>query len=507
MTARGRTFPRLLGRARADRGDDGSLPAAVLLIVVATSLSAVLMTSFLGQVAASTSGQDRLHALNAAEAGIDAALAQLRAGVDATGAGDPARLPPCQLTGALTQGSGSTQSPYSVVITYQNASGATLSTCPPNSIPATARLQSTGAGVAGGALTVGARGTRTITATYTFRTTNTNIPGGLVRVSTNDLCLDAGAVLPPPAGTRVRVDTCQSGAARQRFAYDEKLRLRLVDANDPTGLGMCVTGDANVLDSNVTFAACVTGSRTQVWSLDDSSRFRGLRSPANTTPHRCLTVEPPVVATAGVIVSACGGGIQTLRPDDEVGAGRAGDENERLITGQIVNYEQFGRCLDVTNFVWDSDYMIAWFCKQEPAPAIVRWNQRWITPAIGATDRIMTVNDELLGRPTYCLRSPGNTDPQSFVTLATCTAAGALAQNLRWTMYGDTGNYATSYQVVDGYGYCLAPTDLTNTYAGSRHSDGTAKVKVEVCNGSDLQKWNARPDLKDPSPLTNVVEK
>ncbi|HEU5108350.1 MAG TPA: hypothetical protein VFT95_07310, partial [Micromonosporaceae bacterium] len=132
------TFPHRLGRGR----DDGSLPAAVLLIVVGTSLGAVLLTSFLGQAAASTSSQERLRALHAAEAGIDSALAQMRAGVDATGAGDPARLPPCQLTGGLTHGS--TRSPYRVVITYRNASGATISSCPPTSIPATAQLQATG---------------------------------------------------------------------------------------------------------------------------------------------------------------------------------------------------------------------------------------------------------------------------------------------------------------------------------------------------------------------------
>ena len=56
-----RLLPRRLGRKR----DDGSLPVAVLLTVVGTSLSAVLMTSFLSQVTASTGGQDRLRALHA----------------------------------------------------------------------------------------------------------------------------------------------------------------------------------------------------------------------------------------------------------------------------------------------------------------------------------------------------------------------------------------------------------------------------------------------------------
>jgi hypothetical protein len=480
----------------------------VLLIVVASSLSAVLLTTVLGQVTASTSSQDSVRAVHAAEAGIDAAMAQLRAAADVTGAGGPEYLPPCVIQGALSHESAATAPRYRVTITYRNGSGATLAACPPNDIPATARLEATGSGVPGGSLTVGGPGTRTLVATYSFRTTNTNIAGGLIRLSSSTLCLDAGPTLPPPAGTQLQVFTCQSGAARQRFAYDDKLRLRWVNTDDPTAPGMCVTGDAETLGANVTFTVCQDDRRTQVWSLDDSSRFRGLRSPAATTPHRCLTVGT-LTTLAAVTIGGCGSGNQTLRPDDEVGAGRAGSAVERLITGQIVNYEQFGRCLDVTEFTWDRPYMIAWFCKQDAAPAVVRWNQRWFMPADGATGRIRTVNDETVTRPNYCLRSPGNADPQSFVTLSTCTATSALSQNLQWTVYGKTGSYATSYRIVDGFGLCLTPTNLDPAalYTGSRHSDGTAKVKVAVCDGTDLQRWNAEAGFKDPFPLTDILEK
>jgi hypothetical protein len=179
-----------------------------------------------------------------------------------------------------------------------------------------------------------------------------------------------------------------------------------------------------------------------------------------------------------------------------------------VVTGQIVNYEQFGRCLDVTEFTWTRAYMIAWYCKQEPAPAVVRWNQRWSMPAASTTGPIMTVNDETVTRPRYCLRSPGATGPLSFVTLSdVCPATGPVADDLKWTVYADTGDYATSYRIIDNFGFCLTPTNLKALYAGSTHSDGTAKVKVAPCDSSDIQKWNAPADLKEPTPLTRVLEK
>jgi hypothetical protein len=151
--------------------------------------------------------------------------------------------------------------------------------------------------------------------------------------------------------------------------------------------------------------------------------------------------------------------------------------------------------------------MIAWFCKQEPAPSVVRWNQRWSMPAAGTTGPITTVNDEAAGRPRYCLRSPMTTGNLSFVTLSQCTGTIPNSDDLKWTVYGDTGNYATSYQIADDNGNCLTPTDLENPYAGSTHSDGTAKIKVAPCDGSDLQKWNAPADLKQPTRLTDIVER
>jgi hypothetical protein len=54
----------------------------------------------------------------------------------------------------------------------------------------------------------------------------------------------------------------------------------------------------------------------------------------------------------------------------------------------------------------------------------------------------------------------------------------------------------------------LQPTDLkTGVKNVDLHSDGTSKVKVAVCSSSELQKWNAPPDISNASPLSGIREK
>ena len=73
-------------------------------------------------------------------------------------------------------------------------------------------------------------------------------------------------------------------------------------------------------------------------------------------------------------------------------------------------------------------------------------------------------------------------------------------------MYADTGVYATSYQIVDGYGYCLTPTDATppDLYPGVNQ---VSKIIVRVCDGSTPQKWNAPPGILDATPLKDIGER
>ncbi|HEY7273855.1 MAG TPA: ricin-type beta-trefoil lectin domain protein [Actinoplanes sp.] len=496
---------RLRGPA-TERSDRGSMPMALLVTLVGMSLSAVLVPIVISQVTSTRTATARSNALQAAQAGIDVALAQLRAAGTTTG-GDLESLPPCTMTGTSVSGSG-----YRVTIVYYQLAddGApTPQTCPPTDVPVTARLSSTG-GPGSGTLTPGAAGTRTIEATYTFKTSNENISGGAIQLAsptTNPLCMDAGANSYPDAGTAVKVQLCKAGGSSdQRFAYTTDLNIRVVGSETATyPTGMCLdapyprsTGDV------VKFQPCLGLNARQQWSLNDSSSFASTRETTVVLGDFCLSLNIAGTADSDIVLGSCSAvsNRNIWRPQPGVGAGMSS-----AATDQLVNFKQFSRCLDDTNFRPDWPYMIVWFCKQSPN-GIPPWNQAWNMHPAGTsslTKRIRTI-DTSTGKG-YCLRTPGSPAASQYVTLTECSDTGTLTDpNLIWSVYGDTGVYATSYRIVDSYGYCLTPTDLTANPPDT-HTDGTAKVKVAVCNNSELQKWNAPADLNQPLAVSNTTER
>jgi hypothetical protein len=375
----------------------------------------------------------------------------------------------------------------------------------------TARLTSTG-GPAGGALTEGTPGTRTIESTYTFKTTNENISGGAIQLASPTvapLCMDAGANSFPDAGSPVKVQLCKAGGSSdQRFAYTTDLNIKVVGSETASApAGMCVDAPyPRTLWDAVSFQPCLGLSARQQWSLNDSSNFSSTRENEVRLNDFCLDL---LDANAGmpnsdIVLGGCGSGSnrRIWRPQPGVGAGMASAE-----TDQMVNFKQFSRCLDVTNFVPAWGYMIVWFCKQAPN-GVPPWNQAWKVLPAGTgelTRRIRTI-DTTTGRG-YCLRTPASTAAGQYATLVECGETEVLTDpNLIWTVYGDTGIYATSYRIVDSYGFCLTPTDLSAS-SPDTHTDGTAKVKVAACNNSELQKWNAPADFNAPIALTNTTEK
>jgi hypothetical protein len=484
--------------------DRGSMPMALLLTVVGISFSAVLLPIVTGQMTATRGTGGRARAVLAAEAGVDVALAQIRAATDGAGNGLPERLPACVLTGSLSPDPTQRPPRYRVSVTYRDADGTTMS-CPPNDVPTSATLRSTGIDTPDISFDASTAGTRTIDATYWFRTTNANVSGGLIPVTaagSTTLCMDAGTNNKPASGTRLRMQACQSGASDQRFAYTEELNIKVLGSETTTSpLGMCLdAGTPHATDAYLTFQPCLGRVARQQWSLNDYSNFQGTGNGVALDSY-CLNVQSPDVPGSYVVLGGCGGvGTANRRvflPETAVGAGMAG-----ATTGQVVNFKQFSRCLDVTNTDVTSPYMIVWFCKQAP-DGNVTWNQKWslptvTAPAVSATGRIRTNG--------YCLRSPGSTAANRYVTMTACAATGSLPTDLQWTVYRDTGDYTTSYRIVDGYGYCLVPTDLSVSTPDT-HTDGTAKAKVTTCGGSPLQKWNAPPYLNKPTPLTDIVEK
>lgn len=481
--------------------DRGSLPMAMLVTMVALSLGATMAPLVINQVTATRKSVARNGVLDGTQAGIDVGLAQIRAAADLTGDGLLERLPPCTLTGLLGAADADPAIGYDVEITYYDSEGNTLG-CPPNEVPATALLRATGTGVAGS----GASTTRAIEATYTFRTSNANTDGGSIRLASptaNPLCLDSGSTKAPTSGQKVKLQVCIPGSSRQRFAYNRYLNLLLVGSETKAyPLGMCLdAGPSQTNNAVVAFQPCKDPKvGQQQWSLNDVSNFRGSTN-GTSANGLCFNAKNPGTVDSDIILGSCGGGdnVRVFRSEAGVGAGMAG-----TATGQLVNFKQFSRCLDVTNQSPTYSYMIVWFCKQAP-DGNVTWNQKWtyaspVAPAVTATGPIRSGNST-----SYCLKSPGSTATNQYVSMETCATSGTMPQRLQWTVYGDTNDYSTGYQIVDGWGFCLTPTSLDATPLDV-HTDGTAKVKVAPCDGSELQKWNAPPNFGKALPLTNISE-
>lgn len=531
-------------RFRTD--ERGSLPMAMLVITIGLVSSALLTPVVVRQFTSTRDLVARNAEINSAQAGLDMMMAEVRAASAAnkttTGrTGLLADLPGCNLSGNAGV-SGASNLPYQVTVAYFDGDGNALS-CPPTAAPATATVTSSGIGPDGKR--------RTLTATYVFSTSNTQIAGGSIRIDTsspNQLCFDAGPAKSPATGTPVTMRPC-NGSGRQQFGYTADLFLKLINSERPDAPdGMCLVAgnppaSPHANGQVLTFQPCPVSSDKSLypksplfqWSLDGSSRFEATSASQGIDSSYCVNMTANTNGSQ-VFLGSCSSNSQTniWRSSPGVGAGMAGDN-----TNQLVNYAQFSRCLDVTgqNLGWS--YMIAWFCKQAPNK-VIDWNQQWFHPtpkttrptdgsdetACGSTSTVCATGNitisqgtkvvngaAVLGAPVYCLKSPLSTASNVYVTVVACpngsydasVKAPDTGTGLMWTVYHDTGSYATSYRIMDSAGYCLTPTDL-NASPKDVHTDGTSKVKVAVCSSNELQKWNAPANISNPTPLTDLRE-
>ncbi|GIE26973.1 hypothetical protein Ait01nite_000180 [Actinoplanes italicus] len=510
---------------RFSRDDRGSLPMAVMVVTVGIVMSAMLLPVILQQIKTTRGIVDRNTALNGAQVGLDVVMARVRAAsVDENGDGIPEGqledMPQCTVTGdAGVDGTGE-KLKYKVTIKYFDQEGNKID-CPLSKVPATATVTSEGLSPQYADSTDPTRqsaGSRTLSATYVFSTSNNNIPGGAIKIassSVGSLCFDAGSNK-PAAGAALTAKLC-NGSATQQFGYTPDLYLKLINSENTAngGYGMCLapaeTKRANGLA--VAFKNCPTASNSTEfqWSLDGSSRFHST-SPSQGIESYCINMKAASTVGSAIILNGCGSDSTLViwRSDAGVGAGMAGAR-----TNQLVNYRQFSRCLDVTNQDTNQSYMIAWFCKQSPKGA-VDWNQIWkqpipVAPATSKTGPLAVTRDITKAeadRAYFCLKSPQSDGAKVYVTTVSCNPnSTTLAKELLWTVYYATDSYATSYRIVDTTGkLCLQPTDL-NATPKDTHSDGTSKVKVEKCNSSELQKWNAPANINKLTPITDVNEK
>ncbi|MGI5169967.1 RICIN domain-containing protein [Spirillospora sp. CA-253888] len=504
------------GRRRAPfpGRDDGSLAIALLLVMVGVTLSVLLTPVLLGQFSVTRHADDRDRALQAARTGLDVALAHIRTAPD----GDITRLPCGPFRGAVTGGAPADGS-YAVTLDYLAADphgrdaawiAANRVACVPaggtQRTPQYAVLRSRGTAASG----LG----RVLQATYRMRLSNANIAGGLIHVYRSegdlDLCMDAGSGT-PAAGSVLRMQPCSPGSERQKFAYNPNLTLTLVASRtDEQPLGMCLDADVPHAEGAVVrFEPCASTTRPrQQWSFNDSANFEGTTDGRSLDMY-CFNLQNPNTPGSLLVLRLMGGcgisysNVRTFTPENTVGAGAAGPA-----IGQLVNFDQFGHCIDVTDHNVNTPFLILWPCKQAPDASYVAWNQKWRLPDIApgatqATGPIAAVN----GGASYCLRSPGSTSPGYYVTLRACPA-GAEPREMIWTVHGDTGDYTTGYRIVDGYGHCLSPTDpAANPPDLYPIGKGISKLVVAPCDGSTLQKWNAPPDILQAMPLTDISER
>jgi Ricin-type beta-trefoil lectin domain len=401
---------------------------------------------------------------------------------------------------------------YNVYVRYYTTDPTTMGTSDLNTtaigcasgapavVPSYAYLQSIGVGV-GGASAQGAQGNRSLHTTYRFRTSTLNVAGGRININTTTLCMDAGSA--PAVGSPVSVTPCQNRgvvASQSSWSYRTDLTLYLTTSQSP---GLCVTAGTTMgtaATAQLTLQACSTDGESttypylpspdlqqrQEWSFDDNGKFEGAMDDG-TTNKNCISTSDYANPTAGAALyeqaGTCAGGFDTMtwNPDPQVGAGPAGDA-----TQQLVNYYEFGRCLDVTGQTVPSTPLtglITYPCKQAPNPSNIAFNQRW---TYSSTAKTLSVTSVAKGVSTaYCLQGPNQVGAQKCVT--------GLATQM-WTEKGAVpGDYTSSYTIVNNAGACLSlgPSILTG------YNNQWSAIIVETCDGSLKQKWNAPANFID----------
>jgi hypothetical protein len=494
------------GLARDESGI--AMMSAIMLTFIMGALSLLVLALVASQVTPTQFARKSTRTVYAAETGMNAALAQIRAAAAApdftdTVYGDRSKLPctvngPVDLTGSDLTYAVTVQyfkeSPDGKSATWRNANdltcipGSGLSVQPTHAIVTSQGLAD---GVPGMATSVG---DRTLTLTYQFQVSNTNVPGGLIYTFNSGHCLQATGTTAGSTVTYVDKSLCGTDDVHQLWLYDENYTIRLASST-LAGDQLCITGPSTDDPTDAVDAllkVCESNTSTarwnQLWSWEGGARWKG--------ENKAITTYSGVCLFSGVTTGSPGG--RTLRagkscadkqdwgsfnPDPRVGAGAAS-----VATHQIVNYLEFGRCFDVTEQRTDYAYMIAYPCKQDPSPGSnqIAWNHKWFysEPPSGvasAGPQLIYVYNGTSQK--FCLRTPAEGANPAYVTLT--SSCNLTAWDQKWTRYNDTGSYESSYRFVDSLGRCISLGDKF---------DAWSKLIVAPCNESPEQKWNAPPN-------------
>jgi Ricin-type beta-trefoil lectin domain len=476
----------------------------LLCLLIVAGLSLGLLGALFGEVGPTLYERKSERTIAGSQAGLQAGLAAVRQAWStqsgATLNGDRTKLP-CYsaanpLVGQVGGLDGTTQDAvtYRVQVSYYtvNPSGqsatwrtANAIACAPGSgttvTPVYVLVQSLGAATTAGL--PNGWGDRSAEIVYALNRTDQATLGGsihsdLTSSNTKNLCWEA-ASYPAAVGTLVSLATCVSGKAAQTWSYRTDYSIVLSGsqtATSPPSGGLCIAAVTNSSGSitGAGLQTCVSGVWKQLWAYDDNGEFQGVNSTKTSLSGKCLTTNDVWGVGAQLTVATCDYNQDNWTPDASVGAGAAG-----AATQQLINYGEYGRCLDITSWNLSTTWLIDYPCKQDPTSQ-VGWNQRWVWDSPNTKQLQSNTSSGL-----YCLTAPATVG--AYVVVRPCDNTRS---DQRWNMLGDTGNRSTSYTIVDGYGRCLG---LGDPGPGRPDLSSWSSIITETCDGSYSQKWNAPP--------------
>lgn len=503
-------------RSARDGGDEGvALLLVIMMMLVVTSLSLLVLGVVVAQVQPTALAQKSTLTINGAQAGVDAALSQIRSAVSAPNVdgnvfGNRAALP-CTLQG--TVGGAADRSAYAVTVEYYDTDPTDLATadrpshrlaCTAGSglavVPTFALIKSAGTAPGTSVPKAGATsGNRAIQSLYAFKVTNVNIPGGLFYSVSNQFCLTADSGTAGSKVTYTAAAGCKTGAPLQTWVYDKDYAVKLADSLD--GQALCLTLGSQSAVGYVTLQPCVAKQTNQLFSYEGGAKFRAQNAGNTDYGSVCLYAGQKAGPAQGNYLTSGPDGCSSsnnewgsFSPEPKVGAGAASKT-----TNQIVNYLEFGRCMDVTNGAIGSSYMIVYPCKQDPSTAggKLNWNHKWYytegtkaAPTTAGQQISVMVNNST--SDTYCLSVPAPGAGSTYATFVKPCNASDAKQTFTRT-FEVLGNYADSYTFEDSWGRCLSLGPKAQPSGSVKWST----IVAAACTGGSEQKWNAPPGLQD----------
>ncbi|HTZ42888.1 MAG TPA: RICIN domain-containing protein [Jatrophihabitans sp.] len=539
--------------------DRGSLPLAMLVMLVGLGLTAALAPTAIVQRRATTFDATRIHALDAAQSGVDVMIGMIRNATGSNG-GDPTQLP-CTLdthTGVTTPVTGPVDngsSSYSVTVQYYVSDpvahpGAVPMLCVAGSgtfdqasgsiVPSYAKI--TSAGTDNAITPDGGTAGRTITSIYAFNVDNTNISGGIVRIypassdGATQWCLDVGSGTPTDGVTQVSLQQCSTSfppAPQQVFAYRTDLTLQLVNSIGTVVNGVTYRNGLCIDDTSFGSGSPANGTTlvlrqcgalgspvwSQQWSFDSYSSLQAPRSNSGSTgtlSGLCMSAASHA-ANVAVRLGGCDRNINSATdawiPSPAVGAGAAAAPTSH----QWINFQQFGRCINVPGSDPREIYVIVPTCKQNPLQSAIDDNQKFYY------DPVHSWFYTNLSGTNYCLFSTNTAYEQDGTVgrvMSTPCFTGsshywsgngiAVSQSqLQWTHTtpATDSNYSKQYRFIDSSGLCLSVANMPNVPGalyGSNYSVWP-KLVTATCDFSTLQQWNASNDVGNSS-VMNIRE-